>query len=262
MPDAQPLSDPASSAASGTPSSTPSDPHDVSDTPDTPDPLASLKKMSTTAGVGTQEYVAINPAAVLTAILGVASVLAVLYDLLLIIPLAAVVCGVVARRQVRDSNGTQTGAGLALLGIGLSLLIGGGLVAGKAFTAWTWRSDREVIAKSIRQLGDDISRRDYRAAYDLFSDRFKQHKSLDDFKEFWESRRHSALGDIVSMEWNGRLEPVDSPGTNARTAWAAGLIHFEQPAEAPRQEMLFTRVDGKWLIEDYPAMNPKGMPRQ
>src|SRR3954464_12472461 len=68
-----------------------------------PDPLASLKKMSTTAGVGSQEYVAVNPGAGAALRLGVASLLVSRHDVLLLIPAAGVVCAIVAWRQISNS---------------------------------------------------------------------------------------------------------------------------------------------------------------
>src|SRR5436309_10235622 len=81
------------------------------------DLLAHLHKMSTTAGLGTTEYVAINPLAVATVFLGAASALALLDHTLLAIPVLAVVCAIVALRQVIRSGGTQTGRGIAVLGL-------------------------------------------------------------------------------------------------------------------------------------------------
>src|SRR5438552_9086922 len=85
------------------------------------DPLAHLHKMSTTAGLGTTEYVAINPLAVTTIFLGLASALALLDNTLLALPIAAVICGIFALRQISRSGGTQTGRGLAILGLLLAL---------------------------------------------------------------------------------------------------------------------------------------------
>src|SRR3954466_7577741 len=81
------------------------------------DPLAHLHKMSTTTGLGSGDYVAVNAAAIFCVITGLASALALLDNLLLILPLACVVGGVVALRQISQSNGTQTGRGLVLLGL-------------------------------------------------------------------------------------------------------------------------------------------------
>ena len=51
------------------------------------DPLSKLHKMSTTAGLASQQYVAVNIAAVMAALLGVASGLSVFSPLLLVIPI-------------------------------------------------------------------------------------------------------------------------------------------------------------------------------
>src|SRR5437867_2385125 len=88
-----------------------------------PDPMAHLHKMSTTAGVGSQDYVAINNAAIVSVILGLCTALAFLGIPFLIIGAAGIVFGIIALVQIRHSNGTQGGAGLAILGILLSLVI-------------------------------------------------------------------------------------------------------------------------------------------
>src|SRR4051794_22135980 len=98
------------------------DPHDPSATAtvpddrrtatdDGPDPLASLHKMSTTAGITSQEYVAINIPSIIALVLGLASIVAVVVPILLVVPLAAIVTAVASLRQIRDSNGTQSGRG-------------------------------------------------------------------------------------------------------------------------------------------------------
>src|SRR5215510_13989681 len=73
------------------------------------DPLAHLHKMSTTAGLGTTEYVAINPLAVTAFFLGLASSLALLDNTLLAVPALALIIAIVALRQIFGSGGTQTG---------------------------------------------------------------------------------------------------------------------------------------------------------
>src|SRR6476660_5325715 len=67
-----------------------------------PDPLASLHKMSTTAGITSQEYVAINIPSIVAFVLGIASLVAVLNPVLLVLPLAAVVTAYAALSQIRD----------------------------------------------------------------------------------------------------------------------------------------------------------------
>src|SRR5687767_9287806 len=78
------------------------------------EPLAGLFHMSTTAGRGTQEYVAINHTAVAAFLLGLGSLSALAHPILLLVPVAAFVCAIVAVRQINRSNGTQTGKGWAL----------------------------------------------------------------------------------------------------------------------------------------------------
>src|SRR4051812_2754029 len=88
--------------------------------------MRSLYKMSRTAGVGLQDYAAINVFAVVGLLLAVASVLTLIFpdvDALLVIPIGAIVLCIIAFVQIRGSNGTQTGTFLAIAGI----LIGGAL---------------------------------------------------------------------------------------------------------------------------------------
>src|SRR5436309_1709781 len=85
------------------------------------DPLASLHKMSTTAGLGSEDYVAINAVSIATLLLGLASGLALPFTVLLILPLAGIVCGVLALRQIHGSNGTQSGRAFAIIGLLFSL---------------------------------------------------------------------------------------------------------------------------------------------
>src|SRR5438552_7332043 len=93
------------------------------------DPLAHLHKMSTTAGLGTTEYVAINPLAVATIFLGLASALALLDNTLLAIPVLALIGAIASLRQIIRSGGTQSGRGLAILGLLLALGFSGVVMA-------------------------------------------------------------------------------------------------------------------------------------
>src|SRR5438046_4707720 len=81
------------------------------------DPLARLHKMSTTAGLGTTEYVAINPVSVTAFFAGLASGLALLDPILLAVPVLAIVLSIVALHQISRSAGTQTARGLARGGL-------------------------------------------------------------------------------------------------------------------------------------------------
>jgi len=90
------------------------------------DPLARLYHMSTTAGVGAQDYAAINPTAIAAVLLGLASATVVLGKILFVLPALGIICAIVALVQISRSNQTQTGKGLALLGLLLCFVFGGG----------------------------------------------------------------------------------------------------------------------------------------
>src|SRR5687768_6049715 len=90
-----------------------------------PDPLHNLYRMSRTAGLGSGDYVAINNTSVLAFLLGLGGVLALLSPMLIIVPVAAIVCAVLAFFQIRSSNGTQSGQAFAALGVLLGLAFGG-----------------------------------------------------------------------------------------------------------------------------------------
>src|SRR5580693_3500692 len=94
--------------------------------------LVHLPRMSTTAGVGSQEYVAINTTAVIALLLGMASVLAIMTLPLLAVPLVGVITAAFALSQISQSNGTQTGRHIALGGLFLSVGIGSFVVSGNA----------------------------------------------------------------------------------------------------------------------------------
>src|SRR6476646_9155703 len=94
-------------------------------TPPGADPLAGLHKMSTTAGVTNLDYVAVNQTAIAAVLIGLLSVVSFFGHLLLVIPVVGVIFAIVALRQISNSNGTQTGKGLALLALLLCLGLGG-----------------------------------------------------------------------------------------------------------------------------------------
>src|SRR5258706_5182963 len=86
----------------------------ISSSPIAADPLSKLHKMSTTAGVASQQYVAVNTAAVLAALLGVASMMAMFSPLLLVIPAGTIGVAIFAWPQIANRHGTGTGKVLSI----------------------------------------------------------------------------------------------------------------------------------------------------
>jgi hypothetical protein len=113
--------------------------------------------MSTTAGVGSQDYVAINNAAIVSVILGLCTALAFLGIPFLIVGAAGIVFGIIALVQIRHSNGTQGGMGLAILGILLSLAIAGSVAMANILDYTRRQEDQRQINALLDQLGKYIA---------------------------------------------------------------------------------------------------------
>ena len=222
------------------------------------DPLASLHKMSTTAGITSQEYVAINIPSILALILGLASVLAALTPVLLLIPVAGIIVALVALSQIRASNATQTGRGFAWLGIILSLAIGGFVLARAALEQAKTRADRDVIVRQIEELGRHVAAGDSEKAYAMFSDRFHARVNRATFDAVWEqSQKVPTLGRITSMQWNRTsIYFQDDPATGVRAATAFAWVTFEKSPEKARHPLVFRKSDGRWAIDDATQLFP------
>src|SRR4051794_32619061 len=219
---------------------------------DAPDALAGLHKMSTTAGITSQEYVAINIPAIVALVLGLASVVALLTPVLLVVPLAAVITAYAALSQIRASNGTQTGRGFAILGIVLALAIGTIVLVRTVVERFQSKADRQAIAARIEEVGRLVRAEEYDKAYALFSNRFQNRINRQTFESKWESSQaYECLGRIASIEWN-RTNIIfqDDPASGARVGYAASWMHFEKGPEPARFTFEFRKSGSNWEIDD------------
>jgi hypothetical protein len=222
--------------------------------------------MSTTAGLGTQDYVAINSISIVAILLGLASALVVLNKILLIVPLAGVVCGIVAWMQIRRSNGTQTGLVLAIGGIILSLGLAGFAIGKEMNTYWQRSADRQQIVGLIDQFSQIVQAADahperLKEAYQLFDQPFQQRESEASFVSRWKSLQNT-LGAIKSFHWNGVNLPFDQdPATGDTTAAALVVIEFKN-AQSPegRYTMTFRKIGDTWKVDDFPILFPQQPP--
>jgi hypothetical protein len=227
------------------------------------DPFLKLHKMSTTAGLGSGDYVAINGTAIASLLLGIASALVLFgLHLLLLIPLAGVVCGILAFRQISDSNGTQTGRGLAVIGLLLSLGFGGFTIGKDVIETMRNREDERQIDSVISQLQAAVKADKFDEAYQLCDDHFKQRVP----QELFVSRMKSAnaspmLGHITGFQ--RKLLKFDAdPVTDDRLSDGLVLVSFEKIAGQDRYGMIFRKVSDKWWIDDMPSMFPAERPGQ
>ena len=232
---------------------------------DGPDPLASLHKMSTTAGLtyGAQEYVAVNVTSVVAVLLAAVGALSLMVDILLVIPIAAVIVAIVALRQISDSNGTQTGRGLAFLAILLSVVFAGIVGTRKLMEASQLRQDSRQIGALIEKLGETVKAEKWQEAYDMFSPRFQKRVNLQAFTDRWKAIQSTQYmgGKIKSMKGNGLLEMGVDPQASEPLAGTMLIMASDDPSlgEA-RQEMLFVKTGGQWKIENIPAIFPVAAP--
>ena len=219
-----------------------------------PDPLARLHKMSTTAGLGSTEYVAVNAPAVFALIFGLASALVVVDNVLLIIPVAGVICGILALYQISKSGGTQTGRGLATLGLLLSVGFAGFVLTRQATHAARTRADREAINQLIGEFEQNIKAGNFDAAYQQFGQRFRDRVDKATFDTRTKFLQSSGYGDLESITSNNVFGFETDPTTGDRRAAVLLLIKFAG-SEAPlREEGVFFKSGGQWAFEDIPVL--------
>jgi hypothetical protein len=221
------------------------------------DPLLHLHKMSTTAGVGSQDYVAINITAVVAALFGVASLLAIINNILLVVPIVGAVLSFAALTQIRHSNGTQTGGGLAWLGL---LLCGGitiGLITTRIVETVRRDQDQRAVAALCDQFGQLVAQKNYEEAYKLFDADFQDRIKLDAFRTRLAAFQESKLvPPIDQISWNGLIQFQSEDG-GADIAETVLKLHYRDIPEEQRFGARFRKsVDEPWQIDDIPEVFP------
>lgn len=216
------------------------------------DPLSSLYRMSKTAGLATSEYQAVNVASVVALVLGLASYLANFDAVLLIIPAAGLVTGLIGLYQVRSSNGTQTGAWMALLGIVLSLASGAWAGTARYREAARTAADRQALVAVVDDLWRHVQSDKLDQAYALFSDTFRQRVTRAQFDQPWNALKGPyALKRISS---NGLFVFEQDRATGIRVASGQLIVQFEDPKlQGDRPSIVFSDRNGRWAIESMPT---------
>jgi hypothetical protein len=221
--------------------------------------LAQLHKMSTTAGVTNLDYVAVNQTAIVAALLGLASALSFFGNLLLVIPIVGVIFAIVAMRQIKESCGTQTGKLLAIVGLLLCVLLGGGAITKEAVEIAAVKGDENKIAATLSQLGQFLHDGKYKEAYALHDDDFQNRVKFAQFESTWKSiQAPQPLGRVQTMEWNGVL-PYFKSEAGASVAETKALMKFER-AQDERVDLVLRRVGDRWLITHFPSFFPVRRP--
>ena len=215
--------------------------------------LTHLPKMSPTAGVATTEYVAINVTSIAALLLGMASVLALMYDALAVIALAGVIVAWVSIRQVNNSNGTQTGRGLAMAGLFLSVAIGSYVSAYGVMQDWARRGDRAAISALCDQFGQAIKERRFDDAYGMFSMRFRSQVSRVEFvaklKGEQDTLVREAEGPIISITWNGLADFNPNYDQGTFLAESGIHMHYSHTENTTDLPAVFRKSGDTWKIE-------------
>ncbi|MGD0461071.1 MAG: DUF4190 domain-containing protein [Tepidisphaeraceae bacterium] len=221
------------------------------------DPLLHLHRMSTTAGVGTGDYVAVNVTSVVAVVFGLASLLAMANPVLLVFPIVGVILGLIALGQIVNSNGTQTGKGLAILGLALSGIITATIFCVMLVQYFHQRADRQAVADLAWKYGRLIAQDKFDDAYDLFDSDFKYRVSKQAFIVHLTSIQHySELPPIDGITWNGRAE-FHSGDDGAQTADAVIKVHFKGIEGEERLAAHFCKANGgPWQIDNIPDQFP------
>jgi hypothetical protein len=210
--------------------------------------------MSTTAGVTNLDYVAVNQTAIAAVLVGLLSALSFFGYLLLVIPIVGVIFAVIALRQIGDSNGTQTGRGLAALGLVLSLALGGAAIAKEALAVMRVKGDESRIAATISQLGTNLKDGKYKEAYELFDPEFRRRVTADTFQKRLQDIQSGSLGKIEVMEWNN-VTPVFESAEGHKVAATKIRTKFDKGFD-DRFDIILREIDGKWLIVRLPDFFP------
>lgn len=224
------------------------------------DPLASLHRMSNTAGLSSQEYVAVNLTAVAAMLAGLATGLIFLSPLWLAVPVLAIALGLVALRQISSSNGTQTGRLLAWAGILLALGIGGFQLGGQFMEHKEKQPMEAEVLAVCEQLAQSVIKEDYQKAWSLFSERFRNEKKIDykAFSQRWAAVQSSSdAGKVKSLKSNGLVDL--QPGPFAATML---LMEMEKSAYVGRYTVVMSKHSGVWQIDDLAAIFPSPQPPQ
>jgi hypothetical protein len=221
------------------------------------DPLGHLHRMSTTAGVGSQDYVAINVTAVIAVLFGVASLLAIASPVLLVFPIVGVILSAAAIRQINGSNGTQTGRWLAVLGLAFSGLITASILSYQALQEVRRWDDQKAIAGLCQNYGDNLAQKKFAEAYDLFDSGFQARVGKPAFiSQLSAIQNQPLVPPIDSVSWNG-LAAFQTDDDGSEIAESMIKIHFKGADEAIRLPARFKRgTDGVWLFDNIPDQFP------
>lgn len=223
--------------------------------------MRSLYRMSRTAGVGLQDYAAVNVLAVIGVLLAVASVLVLIFadaPAMLVIPAAAIITSIIAFIQIQRSNGTQTGRGIALAGVVIALGLAGTNVFGRVSDASRNAADRQAITALLKQFQAAATTGKGSDAYALFDTRFHEVIQPETFDRTLSAQMQRIFGGMPVKEFDlGERVQFETDANGVRFATALMIIKCEKtaPSGVPYQSeepAEFRKVDDQWKFRGIP----------
>jgi len=158
--------------------------------------------------------------------------------------------------QIRHSNGTQGGKGLAILGILLSLALAGSVAAANIVDWSRQHEDEAKVNQVLDQLGKYVAAGEYDKAYQFFSPDFQGILKPDVFKVQLQQYQQY-FGKIEGMSSNDRF--LFLPTTEGiPTAQTQAMVRFQKPTtnttqptgslEPRRVPTALFKINGQWRI--------------
>jgi hypothetical protein len=234
------------------------------------DPLAHLYKMSRTAGLGSGDYVAINPVAVTALVFGIASALVIVDNLFIVLPIVGLILGIIGWRQVRKSNGTQTGAVMAGLAVLLSLGLLGAKAGKEGLESIRRSADKAEVIRLIDSFGKNIAAIDpakpadtsshLDAAWAELDEGFKGVVGRQRFDTTWlETLSSPYYGPLLSMHSNDLIKFDTDARSGDQLCTSIAVAQFQR-GEAPRWQVIFRKLNDHWYIDNMPDVFPPPAP--
>jgi len=186
-------------------------------------------------------------------VLGLLSVLVLMGWPLLVIPIAAVILALFALRQIRNSNGTQTGRGLAWTGIVLGVAFGA-LVGTREISARiTAAEEQRRIEALVAQINERLINQQWQELYELFTPDFQNRWPPQQFHDrVIQVRTHARLGELQRITSGSRVI-IEEYGSGKR---GVGQLHFHYPSmnEPVSDTVEYRTVDGEWRVHHVPQV--------
>ncbi|HEX8322297.1 MAG TPA: hypothetical protein VF595_00165 [Tepidisphaeraceae bacterium] len=221
--------------------------------------LENLHRMSRTAGLGSSDYTAVNVTAVVAVLIAAASALALIAPVFLFLSVLGVVFAAVAIKQIRSSNGTQTGLPLAVLALVLTL--GVTTVTGYRYTRSVIQQNNDTrdLDSVAGRFGQLLAEGKYTDAYAMTDQRFKDEVSLERFEGLFEEiKRVPGFGPVTGVRTSKLFSIEADPDTGLRVGRGFAMFDTQNKSgnEALRTEMAYRYAGDEWKVLTIPKLFP------